>query len=269
MNNLVKRSLTGSLVVGIIIVATIAHSISFFILYAIIIALCINELMTLFETNENKPQKVLSVIFGVSVAAANFVYINSLINEKIYLSIIPLTLLIFICELYRKQAHPFRNIAYSLFSIVYIALPFTILQNIAYINGNFFPQTVLSIFILIWANDTGAYLSGSNFGKHRLFERISPKKSWEGSIGGAIVTLITAFVISFWLNNISVINWLVIAAIIVLTGTYGDLAESMLKRSLGKKDSGNILPGHGGMLDRFDSVIFAAPAVYFFLKIIN
>jgi phosphatidate cytidylyltransferase len=131
----------------------------------------------------------------------------------------------------------------------------------------FSPGIVVGFFLLIWANDTGAYLSGISFGRHKLFERISPKKTWEGFIGGLILAVLVSWLVSGWLGVVGKFNWVVIAALISIAGTYGDLVESMLKRSLGVKDSGKIMPGHGGFLDRFDSAIISFPLVYLFISL--
>jgi phosphatidate cytidylyltransferase len=128
-------------------------------------------------------------------------------------------------------------------------------------------QIILGFFILLWTNDTGAYLSGKYFGKHKLFERISPKKTWEGSIGGGILTLAFAYVLSIYFTNLNITNWLIIGVLIAVFGGLGDLVESMLKRSLGIKDSGKLLPGHGGILDRFDGLLLSVPFVYGYLQL--
>jgi len=128
---------------------------------------------------------------------------------------------------------------------------------------------LLGYFVILWINDTFAYLFGTAFGKHRLFERISPKKSWEGSIGGALISIIAAWLIASFTNSLPLIHWIVIAIIIVICGTLGDLVESMLKRSLNCKDSGTLLPGHGGILDRFDSVLISAPIIFVYIQLVN
>jgi phosphatidate cytidylyltransferase len=131
----------------------------------------------------------------------------------------------------------------------------------------FSPGIIIGFFIVLWANDTGAYLTGISFGRHRLMERISPKKSWEGFAGGIIIALLVAWFLSGWLGVVDKIHWLFIAVIVSVAGTYGDLVESMLKRSTGVKDSGTIMPGHGGFLDRFDSAIISFPLVYLFISL--
>ncbi|GAI59219.1 unnamed protein product, partial [marine sediment metagenome] len=130
-------------------------------------------------------------------------------------------------------------------------------------------QILLGFFILFWVSDTAAYLFGVSFGKHRLFKRISPRKSWEGLLGGAFIALITAYLLSLYFKDLRLPDWIIIAFIVVIIGTFGDLVESMYKRSLGLKDSGRILPGHGGILDRFDGVLLASPIVFTYLQLIR
>jgi len=175
-----------------------------------------------------------------------------------------------------KNKNPLHDWAYTMLSQMYIALPFSMINVLAFRNMpdqsvGFYYLLPLSIFIFLWINDTGAYCAGSLFGRHRLFERISPKKSWEGSIGGGVLVLIAAAII--WhieqqgenLSGLNLIEWLGLGLVVVVFGTWGDLVESLFKRTLGIKDSGNILPGHGGMLDRFDSSLLAIPAAVVYL----
>jgi len=181
-----------------------------------------------------------------------------------------------VVELYRHQEKPFDSLAHTLFSILYIAVPFALFPFSAFSHTGlksilpydqitFSPGIVIGFFILLWANDTGAYLIGISLGRHRLMERISPKKSWEGFIGGILVSAVVAWLLSGWFGVVGKINWIIISVIISVAGIYGDLIESMLKRSIGVKDSGNIMPGHGGFLDRFDSAIISFPLVYLFI----
>jgi phosphatidate cytidylyltransferase len=179
-----------------------------------------------------------------------------------------LVFMIFIFELFRNSKKPFHNIAFTITGIFYVTVPFSLFIYIGAnmgMDGSYHSHIGLGFLYLLWASDTGAYLIGSKFGKHRLFESISPKKSWEGSIGGAAAALLIAFIISKFLTDLKLADWMIVAAIIVITGTLGDLVESMLKRSVGIKDSGRIFPGHGGMLDRFDGLLLAVPFVFFYL----
>jgi phosphatidate cytidylyltransferase len=192
---------------------------------------------------------------------------------------------LFIAELYLKHEDPIQNWAYTMLSQMYIALPFSLLNVLAFNATSqgfvaFNTLLPLSVFIFLWMNDTGAYCIGSLIGRHKLFPRISPAKSWEGSIGGAIVVLAVAYGIG-WLDSVqvsdldsptvlfrgmlSIPEWLGLGLVVAIFGTWGDLVESLFKRTLGIKDSGNILPGHGGMLDRFDSALMAIPAAVIYL----
>ena len=166
---------------------------------------------------------------------------------------------VFANKVFISRHNPIGNWAHTMLSQVYIALPFAMLNVISFQNDfvssevTYNPILPLSVFIFLWMSDTGAYCIGTLIGKHRLFERISPKKSWEGSIGGAVVALIAAAILAHFFNTLNTLEWMGLALTIVVFGTWGDLTESLFKRQLGIKDSGNILPGHGGMLDRFDS----------------
>ena len=195
-----------------------------------------------------------------------------------FLLLIPVISVVMGIELFRKVERPFDSLAHTFFSIIYTAVPFSMFPFAAFSQTGleplipmegiqFSPGILVGFFLLLWTNDTGAYLVGSAIGKHRLFERISPKKSWEGFFGGMILTLLVARLISGWLGVADTTGWMIIALIISVAGTLGDLLESMLKRSLGLKDSGTILPGHGGFLDRFDSVVVAFPLVYLYLAV--
>ena len=177
-----------------------------------------------------------------------------------------------IAELYLKQDDPIQDWAYTMLSQMYIALPFSLLNVLAFTaNGSgmvaFNTLLPLSVFVFLWVNDTGAYCVGSLLGRHKLFPRISPGKSWEGSIGGAVFVLAAAWAVSYFLDDVmlNLYEWLGLGLVVVIFGTWGDLVESLLKRTLGVKDSGSILPGHGGMLDRFDSSLLAIPAAVIYL----
>ena len=198
-------------------------------------------------------------------------FCQSTIGAQVFLPYLALLLYLIITELYLKKKNPIGNWAFSMLSQLYVALPFALLNVLAFqynpaeSSVTYNPILPLSIFVFIWLSDTGAYCVGSLIGKHRLFERISPKKSWEGSIGGGIVAIGSSFILAHYFPFMSMWQWAGLALVVVVFGTWGDLTESLLKRQLHVKDSGTILPGHGGMLDRFDSSLMAIPAAVVYL----
>ena len=227
------------------------------------------EFYTLSEKGGSNPQKITGTIIGALLFANSALVCMGYMNPKILVINIPIIFLIFIIELYSKAADPFRNIAFTLLGILYVALPFSLLNYIATTTQNYNYQLLFGFFFILWSNDSGAYLVGSSMGKHKLFFRVSPGKTWEGSIGGAIASYGVAYLISGWYTSISRLDWMVIATILIVIGTLGDLVKSILKRSINVKDSGNILPGHGGILDRFDSLIMSAPFVFTYLYLVK
>ena len=273
MKNLIIRALTGIIFVVVLISAIYIHPIFFLILFCIITGLTLWEFGGLVKHYENANlQRTVNVPGGVYLFIATFVYANGLTDGKIFLPYLLFIMLTMIAELYYKAPNPINNWAFTLFAQVYCAGSFSILNFIGAEPGtpgvmSYTPLFIMAIFIFVWLDDTGAYLVGSLIGKHKLFERISPKKSWEGFFGGLILSLASSQAFAWFAPEINRMNWLGLAATVVLFGTWGDLIESLLKRTLGVKDSGNVLPGHGGMLDRFDSVMLAVPASYIYIEL--
>lgn len=273
MKNLIIRALTGIIFVVVLISAIYIHPIFFLILFCIITGLTLWEFGSLVKHYENANlQRAVNVLGGVYLFIATFVYANGLTDGKIFLPYLLFIMLTMIAELYYKAPNPINNWAFTLFAQVYCAGSFSILNFIGAEPGtpgvmSYTPLFIMAIFIFVWLDDTGAYLVGSLIGKHKLFERISPKKSWEGFFGGLILSLASSQAFAWFAPEINRMNWLGLAATVVLFGTWGDLIESLLKRTLGVKDSGNVLPGHGGMLDRFDSVMLAVPASYIYIEL--
>lgn len=219
------------------------------------------------------PQKLLGTIAGSTFFAISSMYILGIITLDKLLIIMPLMFLILIAELYRKSANPLMNISITLSGIFYLAIPMVLLSYLSYApayglryNLDYNPNILLGFFLILWTNDTFAYVVGRAVGKRKLFESISPKKTWEGALGGAVVSLILAYYMAHFSPELHKRDWLVVAGIIVLFGNLGDLIQSKFKRSINIKDSGNILPGHGGILDRFDGVYLAAPFVYTYIR---
>jgi len=237
--------------------------------FFVVTVLASNELFRLIQRPDMKAHEVIGGILSKAVYLFPAAYLAGIIDVK-WVSLILLPFLaVPIAELFSKNKYALVNMVLTYFPAFYISIPFVLLVDIAFIDGIFNPYPILGFFILIWIYDTGAYLSGRFFGKHKLFERISPKKTWEGLIGGAILSFSVAiFIMPKFIPELSAWKWGVVSLIVILFGTLGDLIESMMKRNAGVKDSGSIMPGHGGMLDRFDSVLFAAPFYWLFLQLI-
>lgn len=273
MKNLIIRALTGIVFVGILVSAICLHPILFLIIFTLITGLTIWEFGGLLKNYENASiQRSINVVGGIFLFLATFIYANGLADGKIFLPYLLFLLLTMIAELYYKAPNPINNWAFTLFTQVYCAGSFSMLNFIGAEPGtpgaiSYSPLFIMAIFVFVWLDDTGAYLVGSMIGKRKLFERISPKKSWEGFFGGVVVVLASSQAFAWYAPEISWYNWLGLAATVVLFGTWGDLVESLFKRTLGVKDSGNVLPGHGGMLDRFDSVMMAVPASYIYIEL--
>lgn len=263
------RTITGAVFVFVLNVAILFNPISFYLLFGIITFAGLIEFYNLIGDSRINPNKLVGVSGGIVCYFSACFVSAGFIGNEVFLVLIPITTIIFVIEIYRKKDNPFLNIAITILGIAYIAIPFSLLVLIGFKTHDlnaYMPHIILGLFVLIWSSDTGAYLTGITIGKHPLLPRVSPKKSWEGLFGGVIFTLIVAFVLSHYFKDQSLTDWLVFALIISLFGVWGDLAESLLKRSYNIKDSGNILPGHGGILDRFDSAIFSIPIVFLYLQ---
>jgi phosphatidate cytidylyltransferase len=273
LNNFTQRSLTGVIFVLVLLGAIVLSEFASAILFFFIILLGTREFYGFFKNHDVEPQRLTGIISSlIYFILTVFINQGQLGNTALF-ALVPITFFIFLKELYRDKPTPIANISYTLLGIIYVALPMTLLYELSFINNNQFGgaynyQIVLGFFFLLWANDTGAYLVGRKLGRTKLFERISPKKTWEGSLGGALLGLAIGYLNAQIFPDLSLIKWLVVAVLVVIFGSLGDLVESMFKRSLGIKDSGKLLPGHGGLLDRFDGIFIAAPIVYTYLRFI-
>ncbi len=270
MNDLFKRTITGIIIVALILAGIIINRFTFMIIFLAVIVSGLLEFYQIFEKAGKNPQKISGIILGVLIFGINYGVATGLTKSYLLAASVPVLLFIVIAELYRKHPTPFENISITFFGLVYIAVPISLLWYFAFRENicHYSYKLILGYFILIWTNDTMAYLTGITFGKSRLFERISPKKSWEGAVGGFVFCMGAAFILSFYYKDFTAWQWIIYGIIIAVFGTFGDLAESMLKRSVDIKDSGNLLPGHGGILDRFDTLFLAVPAVYLYLQFI-
>ncbi|MBR1409738.1 MAG: phosphatidate cytidylyltransferase [Prevotella sp.] len=278
MNNFIVRTITGVLFVAVL-VSSFLRPQAMVLLFALITGLTIWEFTGLVNTDREgiTVNRLISTVAGVYFFLAMAGFSSELTPSAVFIPYLVSIIYLMVAELYLKNEDPIHDWAYTMMAQVYIALPFSLLNTLAF---HFTPQGFvaydailpLSVFVFLWINDTGAYLCGSLLGKHKLFPRISPGKSWEGSIGGGILVIAVAVLVwyltdQYQLNQLglSAIEWAGLGLTVVVFGTWGDLVESLFKRTLGIKDSGNILPGHGGMLDRFDSSLLAIPAAVVYL----
>ncbi len=281
MSNFWARTITGLSMVFILLAAIWFSGWVFAVIFMVITVLGLWEFYGLITTENSQPQKYFGTFAGAFLyLTASLMYLIpwTLSDYEVYflalipfLMTMPLILLTFIIEIYRNKPNPLVNISTTILGFLYIAMPFSLLVYFSkpgMFHAYGMPVILVGYFAFTWIYDTAAYLYGKQFGKHKFFERISPKKTWEGTIAGAIVTLLTAFGLHLLVPELPLTDWLVLAGLVIFFGTHGDLVESLFKRSLNIKDSGTILPGHGGILDRFDTMLISAPFVflYFFFR---
>lgn len=267
MNNILVRTLSGAVFISLILVPLFLENPIYFVVVILgFMALGIVEYGKLFQNTDKvsidwRLNAFFSLLMSGILIAINYGYM-------------PWGLSLFFClffvwnstELWRKKEHPLLNIGVSVFGFLYVCVPLLLATSLHLSDNGSFPL-LAGMFILIWTNDTFAFLSGKFFGRTKLFERISPKKTWEGTIGGIIFTVLMALAMSWLFDGERMYFWMISVFFIVPAAIYGDLLESLFKRSLGVKDSGNIMPGHGGILDRFDASFFAIPFFLFWYQL--
>lgn len=276
MKNFIKRTLTGVLFVAVLVGCILYAPSTFAMLFALITGLAVWEFAALINNSgQALINRTICGLGGVYLFLAFMGFNEGIFGAEGFVPYLLILIYLLVSELYLKRPNPIANWAYTMMSQLYVSLPFALL-NVLYfypvqvvregeLVTSFTPVLPLSVFIFLWASDSGAYLVGTLIGKHRLFERISPKKSWEGSVGGGMLALVAALVLWYFFPLMNLWQWMGMALVVVVFGTWGDLVESLMKRHLGIKDSGHILPGHGGILDRFDSAMLAIPAVIIYL----
>ncbi|MEG0807286.1 MAG: phosphatidate cytidylyltransferase [Alistipes sp.] len=274
MKNLLVRTLSGAVLAVIVLGAIVWSQWSFGALLAVLLVVGMLEFYKLSENRGNAPQKVIGLVAGLVLFALNFAFVCDDI-QILGAAQLPFTYgmafllliisLMFICELYRKNENPMAAIGTTLMGVCYVAIPFSLMCYLPIIGSEAWaPGVMIGYVFIIWANDVFAYLVGMTLGRHRLFERLSPKKSWEGFFGGLVGAVAMGMAVAYVLEaNLWI--WAGLALIASVSGVLGDLVESMFKRSAQVKDSGSLIPGHGGVLDRFDAMLLSAPFVFVYM----
>lgn len=273
MKSIVKRSLTGAVFVTMLVAATLWGPWAFLAILLLFNVLAIAEFTDLYRKTIMQPPLVFPIIIGSYLLVVGALVHWALVDAHWLIPVIPSVFLLFVAELYRKRDTPIMNVALWVLALVYISGPLMLLGGLYAYNGHDLRLVLLGMLILIWTNDTFAYLVGSQFGKRPLFKRVSPKKTREGSMGGFFFTLIVSIALYFLYGTLGyalldLLDWVTIGLLVVLGATYGDLFESLMKRSLNVKDSGRLIPGHGGLLDRIDALLLSAPLVYSYLLLV-
>jgi len=267
LKEFVTRALTGAVFAVLVIGSILWSPWAFFVLMGAFAVIGLFEFVKLFPSDPRPRGTVIYYFLGLAVyVLVGLTGMNILDFSNLLMVVLSFFILIGV-EVFRQPKPSWIQIAAGFSALIYIALPFGLMNSLFWVgSGNMsFPWILLALFILVWANDVFAYLVGSTIGKHKLYEKISPGKTWEGSIGGFLFTLVFAWIFSRFALNLNLTHWLWIGVIVSVAANLGDLAESLLKRNAGVKDAGTIFPGHGGVLDRFDAVLFATPFVFFYL----
>ena len=279
MDETLKRGISGAVYVLLLLASILYSTESFLILFGIFLVISLFEFCNLIQVNKLIPIIFGSALYVLITLISNYNSTKSIDIQSLDIILLATTLLISlkcIVFLFDNKNHKISNLSKYLYLLGYITLPFIFITKISFGIKDYNPKIIIGLFILIWTNDTFAYIVGKSIGKYKLFEKISPKKTIEGFFGGLIFAIFAGYLISMYLikpseqfRDKSILIWTIIAAIVGVVGTIGDLIESKFKRVAGVKDSGKIMPGHGGVLDRLDSVIFVAPFIFLFYKILN
>lgn len=270
--NFVVRVLAGAVFVALLVGGICINQYTFLGVFALLTGLSLYEFYGLMEGSAKVPlARKFNTVGGILLFVGVFVYLSGICRSLwVFTPYLIFYQILFVSELYLKRENAIKSLAYSTLGQFYIVLPFILLNVLVFCFTNeYTPIYILAVLIFIWVNDSFAYLTGMAFGKRKLFERISPKKSWEGFIGGAFFSMLSSIAFHKITDTHSVLIWIGFAAITVVAGTFGDLIESLIKRTLQVKDSGNTIPGHGGLLDRLDSTIFAIPAIVVYLALVS
>jgi len=262
VKNLIIRTITGILFVAILVGSILWNVYSSGFLFLAIATGCYIELRNAHGQSNHKPWLVGGLVTGIILYVSVFLVVTGVIAPKYLFLLLPLFFLIMVAELLKKKGNSPLNLALTFLGVIYIFIPFSLtnfVTNVPLEETSFNPGTLVGIFILIWINDVFAYLGGLMLGKHKLYESLSPNKTWEGTITGIVFTIVASYPVSLLFKGFSLTDWAILSVMISVLGIFGDLFESMIKRNNQLKDSGKLLPGHGGLLDRFDAFLFAMP----------
>ena len=264
------RTVWGFIFVSAILSAVLLSSYTFVLIFLTLSVFVLREFYSLCHKAGFSPQIYPGLFAGAIIFVLSYFVAEKTIPSKAFCFLLPLIYALPVYELFRKKKNPLANIALTEFGIIYVSIPFAMLNFLVFkesegiVTYNY--KLLISLFVFVWASDSGAYFFGVRFGRHRLFKRISPKKSWEGLIGGVFTAICAAAILTFVFPEYNFVLLGVMAIIVVISGTFGDLVESMIKRSISVKDSGRFMPGHGGLLDRFDSILLASPVIFFVVQ---
>lgn len=277
MVNLIKRVLSGVIYIALIVGAIMLldnSPVMYMLVFPLLIVLGIGEMITMAKDDATQSWlvNIIDMLGGIGLFVAFYLHYEGQTAQSRSLWLLPIAAYLIgrtIVQLYRPRQNAVHSLERSFFALGYVALPVSMLNGIVSITA---PRLLLGMFIFIWLYDTGAYCVGMLLGRHRLFERISPKKSWEGVVGGVAACIAGAYATHYWFNEFfqvpDLTTWVGLSVVVAVFATFGDLVESLIKRTVGVKDSGNILPGHGGILDRIDSLLLVAPAVLIYLLLV-
>jgi phosphatidate cytidylyltransferase len=265
---LAQRVIAGVVGAGIILTSILWNEWSYFTVFFLISMFSMLEFYKLLGLYGNLPLRSYGTLNGLMMFTLTFLIEKGILPSRFYILLLLGLSFVYVIILYRgAEEKPFASIAFTFLGIIYVGAPFALLNVSVFVAGTYHYEIIMGLLFMLWASDTGAYFTGKSIGKSPLFPRVSPKKTWEGSLGGAIAAISMALAFAYHFDVLQLWQWVSIAIIIVVAGTYGDLVESLFKRSIQIKDSGNSIPGHGGFLDRFDGLLIASPVIVVFIRL--
>jgi phosphatidate cytidylyltransferase len=271
LSNLVIRSIAGFIFSVTVIGSAVLGKEAVALLFLFFAAVGLHEFYTIAAgTGQHKPRIAAGMILGFMVYALTYLHVQDLLDTKYLWLIGAWSTLMMVLELYKLDQQAFANLSFTVFGVFYVILPFAGVNLLAMYPGEFTCELPVGFFLILWANDTGAYFVGRSLGRHKLYPEVSPNKTWEGLAGGVLMAMAAGFGLSQLFDNVLALHhWLVMGVIISIFGNLGDLFESHLKRTFGVKDSGQLIPGHGGVLDRFDGLLLSMPVVLAYLYVVR